>query len=154
MVRIRSYTAEPADVASYGPVTDEAGRRFALSVVGTARGAVLARLAGVADRDAAEALKGVRLYVDREALPEADADEYYHADLIGMRAELTDGTEVGTVVAIEDFGAGDVLEVARPGARSILLPFTAEAVPEVDLAGGRIVIDPPEEIDAPGEAER
>ncbi len=145
IVRIRSYTAEPADVASYGPVTDEAGRSYALAVVGMARGAVLARIAGIDDRDAAEALKGVRLYVPRGALPETDAEEYYHADLMGMRAELTDGTVVGTVAAIGNYGAGDVIEVARPGARSLLLPFTAEAVPEVDLAGRRIVIVPPVE---------
>ncbi len=144
-MRIRSYTAEPEDIASYGPVTDEAGRRFALSVVGQARGAVLARIAGVDDRDAAEALKGVRLYVPRAALPETAPGEYYHADLIGLAAVLADGTEVGTVAAVNDFGAGDVLEVARPGARALLLPFTAEAVPEVDIAAGRIVIAPPEE---------
>ncbi len=137
---------EPTDVASYGPVTDEAGRRFDLSVVGTAGGAVLARIAGVADRDAAEALRGVRLYVPRDVLPEPEPDEYYHADLVGLRAVLADGTEIGTVAAVDDYGAGDVVEIARPDARPILLPFTAEAVPEIDLAGGRIVIAPPDEI--------
>jgi len=147
VVRIKSFTERPEDVASYGPVSDETGRSFALGVVGLARGAVLASIDGIADRDAAEALKGVRLYVARVRLPEPEEDEFYREDLVGLRAELADGTELGTVASVEDYGAGDVIEIARAGARPILLPFTDAAVPEVDIEGGRIVVAPPEEIE-------
>jgi 16S rRNA processing protein RimM len=147
VVRIRSHTEDPAGVAAYGPVTDEAGaRRFALTLVGQARGNVLAKLAGVDDRDAADALKGLRLYVERAALPEPAAEEWYREDLVGLRAERADGTALGTVAAVEDYGAGDIVEIRRPGAASLLVPFTREAVPVVDLAAGRIVVEPPEEI--------
>jgi len=150
VVRIRSFTERAEDIASYGPVTDEAGgRRFALALVGSARGAVLARIEGVTDRNAAEALRGVRLYVDRAALPAPEAGEFYREDLIGLRAELVDGTKVGVVAAVDDYGAGDIIEVARPGQAALLLPFTDAAVPEIDLAGGRIVIAPLEETGEP-----
>jgi 16S rRNA processing protein RimM len=144
VVRIKSFTERPEDVASYGPVTDETGRSFALGVVGLARGAVLAAIDGIADRNAAEALKGVRLYVDRSRLPEPAQGEYYREDLVGLRAELADGTAVGTVLTVDDYGAGDIVEIARPGERPLLLPFNDATVPTVDIAGGRIVIAPPE----------
>jgi 16S rRNA processing protein RimM len=148
-VRIKSFTERPEDVASYGPVSDETGRSFALGVVGLARGAVLARIDGVDDRDAAEALKGVRLYVDRDRLPQPEDDEFYYEDLVGLRAELADGTEIGTVASVEDYGAGDVIEIDRPGARPLLIVFNDANVPEVDLDGGRIVVAPPEEFGEP-----
>jgi 16S rRNA processing protein RimM len=149
VVRIKSFTERPEDVASYGPVSDETGRSFALGVVGLARGVVLAEVEGISDRDAAEALKGIRLYVDRARLPAPEEDEFYREDLVGLRAELADGTEVGTVAAVEDYGAGDVIEIARPGERPMLLPFTDAVVPQVDIAGGRIVVAPPEEFGEP-----
>lgn len=149
MVRIKSFTERPEDVASYGPVSDETGRSFQLGVVGLARGAVLASIDGVADRSAAEALKGVRLYVDRSKLPQPDEGEFYREDLIGLRAELADGTLVGTVSIVDDYGAGDIVEIARPGDRPLLLPFTEDAVPEIDIDGGRIVIAPPDEFGEP-----
>jgi 16S rRNA processing protein RimM len=91
----------------------------------------------------------VRLYVDRARLPEPEDGEFYREDLVGLRAELADGTEVGTVASVEDYGAGDVIEIARSGARPLLLPFTDAAVPEVDIAGGRVVVAPPEEFGEP-----
>ncbi|MCW5770244.1 MAG: ribosome maturation factor RimM [Rhodospirillaceae bacterium] len=143
-VRIKSYTSVPGGIAAYGPVEDEGGsRRFRLEPIGTARGAVLARIEGVADRDAAEALRGLRLYVPRSALPAAKEDEYYHADLIGLPVETREGARLGTVGAVHNFGAGDILEVRREGGGDILLPFTASIVPEVDIAGRRIVAAPP-----------
>jgi 16S rRNA processing protein RimM len=148
-VRIKSFTERPEDVASYGPVSDETGRSFALGVVGLARGAVLARVEGIADRTAAEALKGVRLYVDRDKLPEPDDGEFYCEDLVGLRAELADGTEIGTVTSVEDFGAGDIIEIARPGERPLLIAFNDATVPEVDLDQGRIVVVPPDEFGEP-----
>jgi len=145
-LRIRSYTASPADVATYGPVEDEAGRRrLALAVAGEAgRGIVIARAKGIDDRDAAEALKGMRLFVPRTAFPPAGADEFYVADLIGLSAERPDGSPLGIVAAVDNFGAGDILEIApAAGGTSLSVPFTRAVVPVVDLSGGRVVVDPP-----------
>jgi 16S rRNA processing protein RimM len=146
LVRVKSFTAEPADVAAYGPVEDEAGRRrFTLEIVGHAKGVLIARVPGIADRDAAEALRGVRLYVPRAVLPPPDEEEYYHADLIGLEAVFLDGSPFGRVRAVHDFGAGDSLEVTRAdGGGTVLVPFTRAAVPVVDVAAGRLVIDPPQ----------
>jgi 16S rRNA processing protein RimM len=144
-VRIKSFTADPADIAAYGAVSDESGeRRFEVKVLGRTRGAVLARLTGVADRNAAEALRGVRLYVPRAALPEANEDEFYHADLIGLPVETREGAPLGRVRAVHNFGAGDILELRDESGREILLPFSDAVVPEIDLATGRIVAAPPD----------
>ncbi len=143
-VRIKSFTADPADIGAYGPLFDATGERtFLLRVTGMAKGQVVARIEGVADRDAAEAVKGIRLHVPRGALPETGDEEYYHADLIGLRADLTDGERLGTIRAIYDFSAGDVLEIAQEDGAVVMVPFTRAAVPEIDFAGGRVVIDPP-----------
>lgn len=143
-LRIKSFTAQPADVGAYGPVSDEAGaRRFELRVTGQQKGVVLARIEGVTTRDAAEALKGLRLYVERDRLPPAEPEEFYHADLIGLEAVLEDGSPFGTVVTVWDFGAGDSLEVARPSGEMVMVPFTRASVPTVDLTAGRVVIAPP-----------
>lgn len=151
LVRVRSFTEEPEAVAGYGALQDERGRRLTLEAVGRAKGLVLARVDGVADRTQAEALKGTRLYVERAALPAiAEAEAYYHADLIGLLAENADGEVLGRVTAVHDFGAGDVLEIGpgpgagRRAAESLLVPFTRSAVPEIDLPGGRLVVVPPE----------
>lgn len=148
-VRIRTFTSDPAAVAAYGPVSDEDGkRRFVVTVTGAAKGGVIARLSGVEDRTAAEALRGMRLYVPRAALPETAKDEYYWADLIGLRAELADGTTYGRVSDVQNYGASDLLEIERADGASELLPFTARCVPVVDLAGGRVVVDPPVVVEA------
>lgn len=158
-MRLKSFTAVPEDMARYGPLSDESGRRqFALTLVGAAKGVLIARIAGIADRDQAEALRGLKLYLPRAALPPPAADEYYHADLIGLAAVLADGTAIGHVRAIHDFGAGDVIEIARPAGPPALVPFTRTAVPLIDLAAGRLVIDPPPGLldaaaDAPARAE-
>lgn len=155
-VRIKSFTAEPKGVAQYGPVEDESGRRkFDLRFVGTAKGVVLAKLLGIGDRNQAEALRGVRLYLPREALPPPHDEEYYHADLIGLAAVLSDGMEIGTIQAVHDFGAGDCLEIARPEGPPLIAPFTRTVVPVVDIEGGRVVLDPPPGLlDAPKQAKR
>ncbi|HJU20429.1 MAG TPA: ribosome maturation factor RimM [Stellaceae bacterium] len=143
-VRLKSFTAIPEDVARYGPVEDESGRRrFVLTLLGAGKGVLLARLSGVEDRDRAEGLRGLKLYLPRASLPAPPEEEYYHADLVGLTALLPDGTPVGQVRAIHDFGAGDVIEIARPAAPPALVPFTRAVVPVVDLAAGRLVIDPP-----------
>jgi 16S rRNA processing protein RimM len=143
-VRVKSFTAEPEDVARYGPLEDESGeRRLSLHLIGNAKGVVIARLAGVADRDRAESMRGLRLYLPRAALPPAAEDEYYHADLIGLEAALADGTALGHVSAVHDFGAGDTLEIERTAGPPAMVPFTRAIVPIVDLAAGRLVLDPP-----------
>jgi 16S rRNA processing protein RimM len=143
-VRIKPFTEVPENVARYGPVEDEAGeRRFELRLIGTAKGVVIVRVSGVESRDQAETLRGLRLYLPRAALPETEPDEYYHADLIGLEAVLEDGTPVGRVRAIHDFGAGDTLELVRTSAPPVMVPFTRAVVPHVELAQRRLVLDPP-----------
>jgi 16S rRNA processing protein RimM len=148
-VRIKSFTDDPAAVAAYGPLSDESGeRRFELEVTGRIKGGVVARIDGIADRTAAEALRGLRLYVPRAALPTTLADEYYRVDLIGLRAELADGSPFGRVIDVQNYGAGDVLEIERPDGATELLPFADRTVPVVDLAAGRVVVDPPIPVEA------
>ncbi len=146
-VKLRSFTADPMAVKDYGPLEAEDGSaHFEIEAVRPAKGHLVARLRGVHDRNAAERLTHLRLFVPRERLPPPGADEFYHADLIGLTAVTADGAEVGTVVAVHDFGAGDLLEL-RPvtGGTTIMLPFTDAFVPSVDVAGGRIVVKPPAE---------
>ena len=140
LVRIKSFTDDPMAVAAYGPLSDEAGKKvYRVEALSAARGAVLARIEGVADRTAAEALRGLRLYVERTRLPDAGEREWYEADLVGLAAVGRDGRDWGKVVAFHDFGAGSVMEVSG----GAMLPFTDEAVPEIDVEGGKVVIDPP-----------
>lgn len=149
-VKIKCFTADPLSVGAYGPVSDETGSRsFRLTQVRAPGGAagdsvVLAKLEGVTDRNAAEALRGLRLYVSRDVLPETDEDEFYHHDLIGLTAVLASGDKLGTVEAVHNFGAGDLIEVSREGRSSVMVPFTNAVVPTVDLKAGKLVIDPPE----------
>lgn len=144
-VRLHSFTAEPAAIASYGPLETEDGRIFKIENLRPAKHAFVAKLSGVADRDAAERLANTRLYVPRARLPEpAQADEFYHADLIGLRAVDHAGKECGTVVAVHNFGAGDLIELRPPeGGETELLPFDAATVPEVDITNGRLVVAHP-----------
>jgi 16S rRNA processing protein RimM len=156
-VRVKSFTAVPDAVAGYGPLEDEPGaRRLALTVRGRVRGQLIARVDGVADRNAAERLKGTRLYVARGALPPPAADEYYHADLVGLGVWLKDGRALGRVRAVNDFGGGVHLEVERAAGGVVMVPFTEAVVPEIDLAQGRLVVDPPAGLldNRPIEAER
>jgi 16S rRNA processing protein RimM len=151
-VRIKSFTEVAEDIAGYGPVEDESGaRRFELNIIGNAKGVLIAQISGIKDRDQAEGLRGLRLYLPRSALPETEAEEYYHVDLIGLEAVLGDGTPVGRVRAIYDFGAGDTLELARPGAPPVLVPFTRAVVPVVEPAAGRLVVNPPPGLLSDGE---
>ncbi|MGH7047487.1 MAG: ribosome maturation factor RimM [Stellaceae bacterium] len=143
-VRIKSFTQNPEDITAYGPLADETGaRRFELRLVGAAKGVLIARLGGVEDRNRAEALRGQHLYLPRAALPQPACEEYYHADLIGLEAVLGDGTRLGRVRAIHDFGAGDTLEIDRENAPPAMVPFTRAIVPLVDLEAGRLVLEPP-----------
>jgi 16S rRNA processing protein RimM len=144
-VLINSYTSTPEHITAYGPLTDETGTRsVTVTVVRVTAKGVIARLDGVVDRTAADALRGVRLYVERDRLPEPGPSEFYHADLIGLMAVSPEGTTIGRVVALQNFGAGDLLEIQPESARETeLVPFTEAFVPEVDIAGGRLVIAMP-----------
>ncbi|MDR3436151.1 ribosome maturation factor RimM [Telmatospirillum sp.] len=147
-VRIKSFTANPADVAAYGLVEDEAGeRRFRLRVRGEVKGVVTAEIDGTADRAAAEALKGVRLYVARTMLPAVEEEEFYYSDLVGLVAVRADGEALGKVKGVFDFGGGDVIEIEGPGG-TVMIPFTKAAVPVVDIAGSRLVVEPPIMVEA------
>ena len=145
LVRIKSFTEDPMALAEYGPLSDEAGdKTYRVETLSAARGAVLARIDGVADRTAAEALRGLRLYIERSALPVAGDGEWYEADLVGLAAVGRDGRDWGKVVAFHDFGAGLTMEVSGGASSdSVMLPFTDEVVPEIDIEGGKVVIDPP-----------
>ncbi len=146
LVKIKSFTEKPKDVAAYGPLGDETGdRKYDVAVVGLSRGLIIARVEGVDDREAAQALRGTRLYVDRSALPATEEETYYHADLIGLDAVSVDGAAVGKVKAVHNYGAGDVIEIERRDEGPLLVPFTRSAVPEVDLTVGRLVVSEPEE---------
>ena len=155
LVKVKAFTEVPEDVAAYGAVTDEDGkRRWSLEMVGRAKGVVLVRLAGITDRDQAQALHGTRFYVARSALPAlAEEEVFYHADLIGLRVEDASGRTLGRIQAVENYGAGDLLEIVDPEGRSQVLPFTKAAVPTVDLAGGRVVVQLPAELAANDEDE-
>lgn len=141
-VRLKSFTATPEDVAAYGPLTTEhGGRSFDVTLTRPVTGGLGARLSGIDTREQAEALKGTTLWVARDALPSLPDDEFYHADLIGLEVYDPGGKLLGRVHAIYDHGAGDILEIS--GTPPLLLPFTREIVPTVDLSAGRIVADPP-----------
>jgi 16S rRNA processing protein RimM len=142
-VRVKPLTEDPTAVATYGPLETDDGRRFEIEALREAGTMLVVRFKGVADRNAAEALTGLALSVPRERLPETGDDEFYHADLIGLAAATVDGAPLGTVVAVQNFGAGDLLEIAPPAGKTILLPFTAAVVPEIDVAGGRVIVAPP-----------
>ena len=144
-VRLHSFTAEPAAIASYGPLETEDGRVFNIESLRPAKRAFVAKLSGIGDRTAAGRLANAKLYVPRERLPDpAEPDQFYHADLIGLRAVDRAGKECGTVIAIHNFGANDLIEL-RPvdGDKTELLPFDALTVPEIDIANGRLVVELP-----------
>ena len=147
-VRLWTFTEDPLAVRDYGPLmTKDGSRQFEVTHVREAKDHLVATLKGVATRDDAERLNGIELYVPRDRLPETNDGEYYHADLIGLAAVTTAEQPLGKVIAIHNFGAGDIIEIAPPQGATMLLPFTNAVVPSVDLAGGRVVIDLPQEID-------
>jgi 16S rRNA processing protein RimM len=144
-VRIRSYTEERGGITAYGPLQDETGRKIEIESLRATPKALIASIKGVTTREAAEALAHTKLYVPRAMLPERGEEEWYHADLVGLAAVGRDGAPLGEVVAIQNFGAGDLLEV-KPigGGATVLVPFTRDTVPEIDVEGGRLTLVPPE----------
>jgi len=154
-VRLHVFTEDPMAIATYGPLeTEDQSRTFAVAALRPAKNHLIARLAGIDDRNAADALRNVKLYVPRERLPQPpDEETFYHADLIGLAVETADGSLLGTVVTLHNFGAGDLLEIARANTdATVLLPFTKAVVPVIDLKRGRLVVNPPEgALDSPAE---
>ena len=147
-VRLKSFCADPEAIASYGPLwTEDGSRSFAVKLTrANVSGGLGARLSGVLTKEQADALRGTQLFADRDRLPALPDDEFYHADLIGLVAQDTGGVTLGTVRAVHNHGAGDMLEILGPGMKTALLvPFTLAVVPTVDLAAGRVVVDMPEE---------
>ncbi len=145
--KLRCFTERPEDVAAYGPVYDKDGRRlFELTVIGPARGGVIAKGDGIDDRDAAEALRGLELFVPRSALPDLAADEFYYEDLAGLTAFDIQGRRVGVVKQVANYGAGDLLEIAGDDGQTLILPFDKATVPSVDLDRGQLVIEPQTEV--------
>ena len=145
-VRLWSFTEDPLAVARYGPLESEDGaRRFDIEDLRPGKAYFVARLSGVRDKNAAEALRNTKLYVPRERLPKTQDDEsFYHADLIGLAVVTTEGATIGEVAALHNFGAGDIVEIRLTDKSTVLLPFTDAAVPKVDLDAGQIIVDPPE----------
>jgi 16S rRNA processing protein RimM len=147
-VKLWTFTEDPLAVKRYGPLaTKDGARSFEVATAREAKGHLVATLKGVATREDAERLNGIELYIAREKLPSTDTDEYYHADLIGLAAVNVANQPIGRVTAIHNFGAGDIIEIAPPHGATMLLPFTNAVVPTVDLAGGRVVIELPSEIE-------
>ena len=148
-VRLKSFCSDPEAIADYGLLYSEDGTKsFKVKLTRPVAGGLGARISGVDTKEQADALKGVSLYVDRAKLPSLPDDEFYHADLIGLEVRDTGGVLLGRVTAVHNHGAGDLLEIAGPGLKSaLLLPFTLAAVPTVNLAAGRVVIDLPEGLD-------
>ena len=147
-VKLWTFTEDPLAVKQYGPLmTKDGARQFEVTHVREAKDHLVATLKGIATREDAERLNGLELYVARDKLPETDEGEYYHADLIGLAAVNAAGEPLGRVIAIHNFGAGDIIEIAPPQGATMLLPFTNAVVPTVDLASGRVEIELPQEIE-------
>jgi 16S rRNA processing protein RimM len=154
LLHVTSHTADPAALAEYGPLSDDKGRCFTLAWRGAGVAEVVEVLDGVpvrvADRDAAGRLTNTRLYIERARLPAPEDDEFYLADLIGLAAVDAGGETIGRVAVVHDYGAGASLEIVREGA-PLIVPFTRAAVPEIDIAGGRVVVSLPDEVEVGGE---
>jgi len=154
-VRLQSFTGDPAAIGRYKPLSDAAGRPFTLTSLRHVKGDLfVARVEGIKDRTAAEALVNRELFVPRAALPPPDEDEFYLTDLIGLDARVASGERLGTVLNILNFGGGDILEIVpEGGGETLLLPFTKEVVPEINLARREVIVVPPVEIDASAESD-
>jgi 16S rRNA processing protein RimM len=145
-VRLKSFTAEAEAIADYAPLTNEdVTQSFTLTITRAIKNGLAARLSGVSTKEEADALKGTQLFVPRDRLPDLDDDEFYYTDLVGLEVRDTGGTVLGHVKSVQNHGATDLLEIHGAGLKAtVLLPFTREAVPTVDISGGRIIADPPE----------
>jgi len=145
-VRLKSFCAVPEDIGQYSPLRDEAGKEYKFKISRAIKGGFAARIEGIRYKDQADALRGIKLLAHRDQLPALPDDEFYHADLIGLEALDTGGALLGKIAAVLNHGAGDILEIRGPGVDGqALVPFTLDSVPTVDLAQGRVIVDPPED---------
>jgi 16S rRNA processing protein RimM len=148
-VKVKLFTEAPDSLSRYGVLKDKHGKKFEITAIRSSKdGEAVISFAGIDDRDAAEALKGTELFITRDQLPATGEEEFYHADLIGLEAQDTEGRSLGKVAAIHNYGASDVIELTRPDGDSVLLAFTRETVPVIDIAGGRVVVAVPEDDEA------
>ncbi len=147
-VRLKSFCADPEAIGDYGALyTEDGSASYEVEITRAVKNGFSAKVSGVRTKEEADALKGVRLFADRDALPSLPDDEYYHTDLIGLEVFDTGGQKLGKVAAVHNHGAGDILEITGPALKTpVLLPFTLAAVPTVDLTAGRLIADPPEGI--------
>jgi 16S rRNA processing protein RimM len=142
-LRVKTFTGDPTALGDYGPLYAKDGRVFEILDIRPAKDVVVARFKGVCDRNAAEALTGTELFVDRSALPDdGDEDDFYHADLIGLAVRDDTGAVIGKVAAVQNFGGGDILDLTLGARKGVLIPFTKAAVPEISVAGGYVRVDP------------
>jgi 16S rRNA processing protein RimM len=151
LVRVTSHTAEPAALTEYGPLSDAKGRDFTLRWVSEGVAEVSEIVGGrpvkVSDRAAAERLTNTRLFIERDRLPPPETDEFYIADLVGLTAVARDGSPLGVIAAVHDYGGGVSIEIERENAPAVIVPFTADCVPDVDIVAGRATVLPPDEVD-------
>ncbi|NIK88683.1 16S rRNA processing protein RimM [Rhizomicrobium palustre] len=148
-VKVKTFTAEPQKLGAYGPLHDKSGRPFTVKGLKPGKGdEAVVTFAEIGDRDAAEAAKGIELFVTRAALPETAEEEFYHADLLGLDVDDNQGRRIGKVLSIQNYGAGDLLVIAGDSGDEIWLAFTRENVPEIDIANRRIIVAVPEEVEA------
>ncbi|MCO5148348.1 MAG: ribosome maturation factor RimM [Aquamicrobium sp.] len=141
-VRVKTFTGDPLALGDYGPLQDETGRTYTVAALRPAKTVLVVRFREITSREAAEGATGTALYVDRSALPdELEEDEFYHADLIGLAVRDETGGEIGRIAAMQDFGGGDIVEIALAGGRTAMVPFTLAAIPEISIAGGFVRID-------------
>jgi 16S rRNA processing protein RimM len=142
-LRVKTFTGDPLALGDYGPLYAKDGRAFEVADIRPAKDVVVVRFKAVSDRNAAEALTGTELFVDRSALPDdGDEDDFYHADLVGLSVRDDTGAGIGKVVAVQNFGGGDILDLTLGARKGVLIPFSKAAVPEVSVAGGYIRVDP------------
>ena len=147
-LRLKSYTGDPMAIADYPRLSDESGKRIfkIISARPVKDDILVVRVDGIADRTVAEKLTNTSIYIARADLPPADEEEFYHADLLGLRAETRDGTLIGTIANVLNFGAGDILDVRPEMGDNLLLPFTKKVVPIVEIAKKRVIVDLPDEV--------
>ena len=143
-VKLRSFTSDPYDITSYGPLIDKAGRQYTLTITGSTKDALIARIEGVTTREAAEILRNTELLVARSALPETKANEYYHEDLVGLKLNTQSGDFYGTIAGVHNFGAGDLIVIKGPSGDEEFLPFNRETFVSFDIDKSTGVIIPPE----------
>jgi 16S rRNA processing protein RimM len=145
-VKAKIFTASPEALMRYGALKDKNGKEFSITACRPGKtGEAVISFSGIATREAAEALKGTELFIPREALPRESEEEFYHADLVGLEAHDGEGRVLGRIAAIHNYGAGDIVEIARPDGDSVLLAFTRETVPTIDIPGGRVIVAVPED---------